>query len=112
METKRIKCPSCGVLLDVRNSQNEAIKIISCPQCKARLRVVFSHPQQQVTPPQSSGEPQYVSNSDGETQYVNRDNGATRYVGRHSSASQSDETLLAGKKEEVTPGYLLYGGQK
>ena len=112
METKRIKCPSCGVLLDVRNSQNEAIKIISCPQCKARLRVVFSHPQQQVTPPQSSGETQYVSNSDGETQYVNRDNGETRYVGHSSSPSQSDETILAGKKEEVTPGYLLYGGQK
>ena len=112
METKRIKCPSCGVLLDVRNSQNEAVKIISCPKCKAQLRVVFSHPQQQVTPPQSSGETQYVGNSDGETQYVNRDNGATRYVGRHSSASQSDETLLASKKEEVTPGYLLYGGQK
>lgn len=28
METKRIKCPSCGVLLDVRNSQNEAVKMI------------------------------------------------------------------------------------
>ena len=110
METKRIKCPSCGVLLDVRNSQNEAVKIISCPQCKARLRVVFSHPQQQVTPPQSSGEIQYVGNSNGETQYVNRDNGETRYVGHFSS--QSDETILAGKKEEVTPGYLLYGGQK
>ena len=41
---------------------------------------------------------------------MNRDNGETRYVG-HSS-SQSDETILAGKNEEVTPGYLLYGGQK
>ena len=110
METKRIKCPSCGVLLDVRNSQNEAVKMITCPQCKTQLRVMFS--QQHAATPQSFGEPQYVSNSDGETQYVNRDNGATRYVGRHSSASQSDETLLAGKKEEVTPGYLLYGGQK
>lgn len=112
METKRIKCPSCGVLLDVRNSQNEAVKIISCPQCKARLRVVFSHLQQQVTPPQSSGETQYVGKSDGVTQYVNRDNGATRYVGRHFSPSQSDDTILADKKKEVTPGYLLYGGQK
>ena len=42
METKRIKCPSCGVLLDVRNSQNEAVKMITCPQCKAQLRVMFS----------------------------------------------------------------------
>lgn len=43
---------------------------------------------------------------------MNRDNGETRYVGHSSSPFQSDETILAGKKEEVTPGYLLYGGQK
>lgn len=107
METKRIKCPSCGVLLDVRNSQNEAVKMITCPQCKAQLRVMFS--QQHAATPQSFGETEYVGNSNGETQYVNRDNGETRYVGHFSS--QSDETILAGKKE-VTPGYLLYGGQK
>ena len=110
METKRIKCPSCGVLLDVRNSQNEAVKMITCPQCKAQLRVMFS--QQHAATSQSLGETQYVGNSNGETQYVNRDNGETRYVGHSSSPSQSDETILAGKKEEVTPGYLLYGGQK
>ena len=110
METKRIKCPSCGVLLDVRNSQNEAVKMITCPQCKTQLRVMFS--QQHAATPQSFGETEYVGNSNGETQYVNRDNGETRYVGHSSSPSQSDETILAGKNEEVTPGYLLYGGQK
>ena len=51
METKRIKCPSCGVLLDVRNSQNEAVKMITCPQCKAQLKVMFS--QQHAATPQS-----------------------------------------------------------
>lgn len=110
MEIKRIKCPSCGVLLDVRNSQNEAVKVITCPQCKTQLRVMFS--QQYAATPQSFGETEYVGNSNGETQYVNRDNGETRYVGHSSSPFQSDETILAGKKEEVTPGYLLYGGQK
>ena len=100
METKKIKCPSCGVLLDVRNSQNEAVKMITCPQCKTQLRVMFS--QQHAATPQSSGETQYVGN---------RDNGETRYVGHSSFPSQSDDTILADKKE-VTPGYLLYGGQK
>ena len=102
MEIKRIKCPSCGVLLDVRNSQNEAVKMITCPQCKAQLKVMFS--QQHAATPQSFGETEYVGNSNGETQYVNRDNGETRYVGHFSS--QSDETILAGKKEEVTPGFF------
>lgn len=43
METKRIKCPNCGVVLDVRNSKNETLKIITCPQCQTQLRVKF-HP--------------------------------------------------------------------
>ena len=54
MEIKRIKCPSCGVLLDVRNSQNEAVKVIICPQCKTQLRVMFS--QQHAATPQSFGD--------------------------------------------------------
>ena len=66
METKRIKCPSCGVLLDVRNSQNETVKMITCPQCKSQLRVNF---------PQNNGETQYVgsfpSNGD-ETVYMGK----------------------------------------
>lgn len=41
METKRIQCPNCGVILDVRNSKEETIKIITCPQCKATLRIKF-----------------------------------------------------------------------
>lgn len=102
METKRIKCPSCGVLLDVRNSQNEAVKMITCPQCKAQLRVMFS---------QNNRETQYVGGGNGETQYVNRDNGETRYVGPTSSV-HSDETILAGNQSLLTPGYLTCGGQK
>lgn len=42
MQTKTVKCPSCGVLLEVRNSQNEEVKIINCPQCGTTLRVRFS----------------------------------------------------------------------
>lgn len=42
MQTKRVKCPKCGVVLDVRNSQNEEIKQITCPSCKSSLRVKFS----------------------------------------------------------------------
>lgn len=41
METKQIQCPNCGVILDVRNSKDETLKIITCPQCKATLRVKF-----------------------------------------------------------------------
>lgn len=50
MEIKRIQCPSCGVILDVRNSKNEDIKIITCPQCKATLRVRFHKLQESKEP--------------------------------------------------------------
>ena len=43
MEIKRIQCPNCGVVLDVRNSKMEDEKLITCPQCKAVLKVRFRH---------------------------------------------------------------------
>jgi len=109
METKRIKCLSCGVLLDVRNSQNEAVKLIICPQCKAQLKVNFLPKQQYASSP-LAGDTQYVNPNAGEAQYVNWDNGETRYVGQPSS--NEEETMYVGKKEIVTPGYLSFGGRK
>ena len=41
METLRIKCPSCGVILEVKNSKQETVKKISCPNCHKRLAVTF-----------------------------------------------------------------------
>ena len=41
MEELRIKCPSCGIVLDVRNSKNEAVKRITCPNCKKQLAINF-----------------------------------------------------------------------
>ena len=46
MESLRIKCPSCGIVLDVRNSKNEAVKKITCPGCKKQLAVTFADPQE------------------------------------------------------------------
>ena len=41
MEELRIKCPSCGIVLEVRNSKNEAVKQITCPNGKKHLAVTF-----------------------------------------------------------------------
>ncbi|MCR5198927.1 MAG: FHA domain-containing protein [Prevotella sp.] len=41
IEKLYIKCPSCGVILDVKNSHHEAVKRISCPNCKKQLDVDF-----------------------------------------------------------------------
>lgn len=36
-----IKCPSCGVILEVRNPHDEAVKHIVCPQCRKKMSVNF-----------------------------------------------------------------------
>lgn len=41
METLRIKCPSCGIVLEVKNSKNEKVKKITCPNCQKLLAVTF-----------------------------------------------------------------------
>lgn len=61
MQTKRIVCPKCKVLLDVRNSKNEEVKQITCPSCKAILQVKFA-------------------TDDGATQLATVNNGATQLV--------------------------------
>lgn len=42
MEMLRIKCPSCGVILEVKNSKHEEVKKITCPSCKKQLAVTFA----------------------------------------------------------------------
>lgn len=41
MEKLRIKCPSCGIVLEVKNSKNEKVKNITCPNCQKQLAITF-----------------------------------------------------------------------
>lgn len=51
IEQLRIQCPSCGIILDVRNSKHEAVKRITCPHCKKQLAVDF---REEIVPQASS----------------------------------------------------------
>ena len=48
MQIKRIQCPQCGVVLDVKNSKNENIKEITCPSCNSKLNVIFESPKEPI----------------------------------------------------------------
>lgn len=53
LESLRIKCPSCGIALEIRNSKNEAVKRINCPKCKKLLAINFEEevgPQKSASP--------------------------------------------------------------
>lgn len=55
IEELRIKCPSCGIILDVRNSKQEAVKRIACPNCKKQLSVDFREELQTAVPQKPLG---------------------------------------------------------
>ena len=95
MQTKRIKCPSCGVVLDVQNSKNEAIKQITCPKCKAVLNVKFP-PQQEPLEAKT-----FLASSKPTT-----DNGATQLTDGSYAATQLAPSPTKGN----ATAKLLYGG--
>ena len=47
----RIKCPSCGIILDVKNSRHEAVKKITCPNCKKQLAINFREQEKEHSAP-------------------------------------------------------------
>ena len=52
MEKLLIKCPSCAIVLEVSNTKNEAVKRITCPNCKKQLAVTFKTAQDKPSQPQ------------------------------------------------------------
>lgn len=104
MQTKRIKCPSCGVVLDVQNSKNEAIKQITCPKCKAVLNVKFPPQQEPLEAKTFLASPKPTADN-GATQLACGD-GATQLAGGSYAATQ----LAPSTTKENATAKLLYGG--
>ena len=95
MQTKRIKCPKCGVVLDVKNSKNEEVKQITCPSCKTILQVKFQ-PQQEPIEAETYYAPPKLS----------ADNGTTQLAGSSFGATQ----FLMSPNKEVSKASLQFGG--
>lgn len=96
MQTKRIICPKCKAVLEVKNSKNELEKQIACPSCRTALKVKFP-PQQEpmeaktyIAPPKQPA-----------------DNGATQLAAEIGGATQ----LMADVPKQETTATLLYGGK-
>ena len=88
METKRIICPKCRAVLDVKNSKNEEEKLITCPSCSTPLKVSF-HPQQAPMEAKTFYAPPKKPIADsGETQLAGGNNGATILGGAMAGATQ------------------------
>ncbi len=93
MQTKRIICPRCKAVLDVRNSRNEAVKQITCPSCKTILQVKFQPkqepPQQEpIEAPTYYAPPKQPTTDSGATQLAGSGYGATQLAGGSYGATQ------------------------
>ena len=86
MEELRIKCPSCSIILDVRNSKNETVKQIVCPNCKKNLAITFREEQET---PISIGMFHY-----GDAAYSLKE--GLNIIGRKHPESQADIQIATG----------------
>ena len=106
MQTKRIKCPNCKVVLDVKNSKNEEVKQITCPNCKTTLQVKFP-PQKAPLETETYYAPKKPTADSGATQSAGSSYGATQLVTPKAMTpiySKKARILLGAK---VTPQKLL-----
>ena len=95
MQTKRIKCPNCNAVLDVKNSRNEEVKQITCPSCGTLLQVRYPQQQEPVE-----------AHTFLEVPKPNGNNGETQFVAGLSAATQ----LFTPISNTHTCAQLLFGG--
>jgi len=97
MEELRIKCPSCGIILDVRNSKNEAVKTIVCPNCKKHLAVTFREAPQ----PAQFVEIKMVQLADGSTKTIVRALTDEHVVKVNGEQLQKDDEVVLSVGDEL-----------
>jgi Zn ribbon nucleic-acid-binding protein len=95
MQTKTVKCPSCEVVLEVKNSKNEEVKIINCPQCGTALRVRF---------PKQTNEAM-----DAETHIAGVNRGSETIIANVKNASGKAVIVCEGKRYELREGSQIVG---
>ena len=114
MEVKRVKCSNCGIILEVKNSKNEAVKLITCPQCKAPLRVRFQ-PQQPlevetVLPGCQPAQQRVAPQNDGETLLGGRQDSERTILGQGCQQGAATACLvLAGQQYVLRQGANTVG---
>ena len=112
MQTKRIECPKCHAVLDVKNSMNESVKRIVCPSCKAPLQVRFETQQEPPQEPLTAHtflEKPPKSADDGSTQLAGGLSGATQLVSPSSKPRLHAKLMFGGVSYPLEEGQNIVG---
>lgn len=109
MQIKRIQCPNCRAVLDVKNSNDERIKVIKCRSCMQELKVSFEPKAEPIEAHTFYATPKPVIN-DGATQLAAGMAGATQLASSISSeSSKIAKLVLGGKEYELEEGANIIG---
>lgn len=94
MQIKRIQCPNCKVILDVKNSKDEEVKLIKCKNCGAPLEVPFRPQQEPLEAHTYIAEPKKPSVDNGATQLAAGLAGATQLAMPKEKPQSSSARLV------------------
>ena len=117
MQIKRIICPKCRAILDVKNSQNEEVKIITCPSCKTGLKVKFPPQQEPVeaktflSQPTAGGGTTQLGGLDGRTVLGGGTGGSTVLGTPNQDISVTARLTYGGKDYPLKEGQNIIGRQ-
>lgn len=110
MQIKRVKCPQCNAVLDVKNSKNEEVKQIACPSCQTLLQVRFAPQQEPIEAQTFLGTPQSSHPlNNGETQLAVGISGATRLHISEQQTHSHTELLYGGVNYPLVEGQNIVG---
>lgn len=110
MQIKRVKCPQCNAVLDVKNSKNEEVKQIACPSCQTLLQVRFTLQQEPIEAHTFLETPQRPKALDqGETQLAAGMFGATQLNISEPQVRTHAELLYGGVNYPLVEGRNIVG---
>lgn len=110
MQIKRIKCPKCNVILDVKNEKELPVLRLHCPNCKTLLQVKFSPKEEPVEAPTYYARPkQPVDN--GETQLGNGYSARSEQANAFSCETQLGDGDSNNKSASQRTATLVFEGK-
>lgn len=105
MQIKRVKCPQCNAVLDVKNSKNEEVKQITCPSCQTLLQVRFAAQQEPI----EAHTFLEIHQNNGETQLTVDLSGVTQLQRSDSQVHSCAELLYGGVSYPLSEGQNIVG---
>ena len=115
MQIKRVKCPNCNTVLDVKNTNSEVEKRIKCPKCKTILLVKFKAQQEPIeahtfiaVPRGNDGATQLGTSPEGATQLGGNNNGSTQLVSSPRK-NQTAQLVFNGRSYLLSEGRNIIG---